>query len=73
MNDDDLDRLLRANLGAHDVPSERAGEVRAAAHDELRHATRSVRRGWRAFEATASLAVAAAQLVWVINTLFAGR
>lgn len=73
MNDDDLDRLLRANLGAHDAPAERVREVRAAAHDELRHATRSVRRGWRAFEATASLAVAAAQLLWVISTLFGPR
>ena len=73
MNDDDLDRLLRANLGAHDVPAARVSEVRSAAHNELRHAARSARRGWRFFEATASLTVAAAQLVWVISTLFGTR
>ena len=69
MNDDDLDRLLRSSLGGYDVPGERVAEVREAAHAELRHSSRAARRGWRAFEATASLAVAAAQLMWVINTL----
>jgi|GEM_PF-6552380 len=70
MRDDDLDQLLRSNLAAHDVPATRVVEVREAAHRELRASARGLRRGWRAFEATASLAVAAAQLVWVITVLF---
>lgn len=73
MNDDDLDRLLRSSLGGYDVRAARVGEVREAAHAELRHSARAARRGWRTFEAGASLAVAAAQLVWVINTLFINR
>lgn len=72
MNDDDLDGLLRSSLAAYDAPASRVAEVRATAHDELRHATRTARRGWRAFEATASLAVAAAQLMWVISVIFGG-
>lgn len=69
MNDDELDRVLRSNLTAHDVDGERASAVRTAALAELRHSVRRHRRPWRTFEAGASLAVAAAQLVWVINTL----
>lgn len=68
MNDDDLDRLLRSNLPGYD--GERVAEVREAAHRELRHSVRGSRRGWRTLEAGASLAVAAAQLVWVITSLF---
>lgn len=69
MKDDELDRLLRSNLTAHDVDDERVAQVRTAALAELRHSLRLARRPWRTFEAGASLAVAAAQVVWVINTL----
>lgn len=72
MNDDDLDRVLRAGLPAYDQDGDRVAAVRAQAHAELRHASRRLQRGWGWFEATASLTVAAAQLVWVLST-FLGR
>lgn len=70
MNDDEVDRLLRTSLGGHDVPRARVAAVRDAALRELQHRTRPRHRRWRAVEATASLVVAAAQLCWVIGTLF---
>ena len=64
-----IDDLLRAALAPHDQPDLRVAATRAAALAELRDGRR--RRSWRyQLEAGAMMTAAAAQLLWVVGSLF---
>lgn len=68
---DPLAALLRAALPAHDQPDAQIAATREAWRAELRHHHRA--RSWRyRLEAGAMMTAAAAQLVWVVGSLFGG-
>ena len=68
---DPLDALVRAALPAHDQPDPQIAATREAWRAELRHHQRP--RSWRdRLEAGAMMTAAAAQLVWVVGSLFGG-
>jgi len=69
MSERDIDALLRANLAAADLPSERVAAIRSQARDQLRRATGRAerrRRAWRTIEAGAALALGAVQITWAV-------
>jgi hypothetical protein len=66
---DPLDALLVASLRSRDQDAPRAAATREAALAEFRHHHRA--RSWRyRLEAGAMMTAAAAQLVWVVGSLF---
>lgn len=73
MSEDRLASLLRGALAAHDHDAERVAAMRTLARAELRHAARPYHRARRAIEATATFALGATQLVWMISMLYGQR
>ncbi|MBK9034224.1 MAG: hypothetical protein IPL61_23670 [Myxococcales bacterium] len=66
-----IDDLLRTALRPYDQSDLRGAATRADALAELRHSHRG--RSWRyRLEAGAMMTAAAAQLVWVVGSLFGG-